>query len=45
MEWRTDHGVIREEILKMGLHDVGMGYPVITMAVMWHFEAAESYFR
>jgi hypothetical protein len=22
-----------------------MGYPVITMAVMWYFEAAESYFQ
>jgi hypothetical protein len=45
MEWQTDHGVIREEILKMGLHDVVMGYPVITMAVMRHFEDAESYFQ
>ena len=34
MEWRTDNGVIWEEILKIGLHDVVMGYPVITMAVM-----------
>ncbi|KAL2839300.1 Alpha/Beta hydrolase protein [Aspergillus pseudodeflectus] len=41
MEWRTEHGVIREEILKTGLHDVVMGYPIITMAVMRHFEAAD----
>lgn len=34
MEWRTENGVIREEILKTGLHDVIMGNPVITMAVM-----------
>ena len=34
MEWRTKKGVIREEILKTGLHDVVMGNPVITMAVM-----------
>lgn len=34
MEWRTKLGVIREEILKTGLHDVIMGNPVITMAVM-----------
>ena len=39
MEWRTDNGVIREEILKTGLHDVIMGYPVITMAVMRSFGA------
>ncbi|KAJ5825330.1 hypothetical protein N7474_002468 [Penicillium riverlandense] len=44
MEWRTDHGVIREEILKTGLHDVIMGYPVITMAVMRSFEAANASF-
>ncbi|KFY92461.1 hypothetical protein V500_04183 [Pseudogymnoascus sp. VKM F-4518 (FW-2643)] len=41
MEWRTDNGVIREEILKTGLHDVIMGYPVITMAVMRSFEAVD----
>lgn len=40
-EWRTKNGVIREEILKTGLHDAIMGYQVITMAVMRHFEAAE----
>ena len=41
MEWRTRNGVIREEILKYGLHDVVMGNPVITMAVMRIFEAAD----
>jgi abhydrolase domain-containing protein 12 len=44
MQWRTEHGVIREEILKTGLHDVVMGYPIITMAVMRAFEAAGSSF-
>ena len=34
VEWRTKGGIIREEILKTGLHDVIMGNPVITMAVM-----------
>lgn len=34
MEVRTDNGIVREEILKNGLHDVIMGNPVITMAVM-----------
>ena len=34
MEWRTKNGVIREEILKYGLHDVMMGYSIITIAVM-----------
>jgi abhydrolase domain-containing protein 12 len=42
MEWRTENGVIREEILETGLHDVIMGYPVITMAVMRSFEAVDS---
>ncbi|CAG8896161.1 unnamed protein product [Penicillium nalgiovense] len=44
IEWKTDNGVIREEILKTGLHDVIMGYPVVTMAVMRFFEAADPSF-
>ncbi|EED11764.1 conserved hypothetical protein [Talaromyces stipitatus ATCC 10500] len=40
MEWRTDNGVIREEILQTGLHDVVMGYLVVTIAVMRLFEVA-----
>jgi abhydrolase domain-containing protein 12 len=44
MEWRTDNGVIREEILKTGLHDVIMGYPVVTMAVMRSFNAVDATF-
>jgi abhydrolase domain-containing protein 12 len=34
VEWKTDHGIIREEILKYGLHDVIMGNPIVTLAVM-----------
>ncbi|KAI4850575.1 alpha/beta-hydrolase [Aureobasidium sp. EXF-8846] len=34
VEWKTDNGIIREEILKYGLHDVIMGNPVVTLAVM-----------
>ncbi|KAI5272055.1 alpha/beta-hydrolase [Aureobasidium subglaciale] len=34
VEWKTEHGVIREEILKYGLHDVIMGNPIVTLAVM-----------
>ena len=45
MEWRTKNGVIREEMLKTGLHDVIMGNPVITMAVMRIFEAADPSFK
>lgn len=44
MEWRTQNGVIREEILKTGLHDAVMGNPVITMAVMRICEAADPSF-
>jgi abhydrolase domain-containing protein 12 len=44
MEWQTEQGVIREEILKTGLHDVIMGYPIITMAVMRIFQAADHSF-
>ncbi|TVY44422.1 Monoacylglycerol lipase ABHD12 [Lachnellula cervina] len=45
MEWRTENGVIREEILKHGLHDVIMGYPIISLAVMRIFTAADPSFR
>lgn len=38
VEWRTAHGVIREEVLKYGLHDVIMGNPIITLAVMRIFD-------
>ena len=45
IEYRTEYGVIREEVLKTGLHDVIMGNPVITIAVMCMFQAAEPSFR
>ena len=45
MEWRTKHGVVREEVLKTGLHDVIMGNPVVTMAVMRTFEAVDPSFK
>lgn len=45
MEWRMENGVIREEILKYGLHDVVMGNPVVTMAAMRIFEAAHPWFK
>ncbi|CAK1360621.1 uncharacterized protein RHO25_003917 [Cercospora beticola] len=38
VEWRTEHGVLREEILKHGLHDVIMGNPIISLAVLRMFE-------
>ncbi|KAK4623563.1 Lysophosphatidylserine lipase ABHD12 [Fulvia fulva] len=38
VEWQTEHGVIREEVLKFGLHDVIMGNPIVTLAVMRMFE-------
>jgi abhydrolase domain-containing protein 12 len=44
MEWQTEYGVIREEVLKTGLHDVIMGNPVITMAVMRSFQAVDPSF-
>ncbi|PYH77388.1 alpha/beta-hydrolase [Aspergillus uvarum CBS 121591] len=37
-EWRSTQGVIREEILKTGLHDVIMGNAVVSMAVMRSLE-------
>ncbi|KAM5475149.1 putative acylglycerol lipase [Microsporum audouinii] len=45
MEWRTENGVIREQILKTGLHDVIMGYPVISVEVMRILTASDPSFR
>ena len=44
MEWVAPNGVIREVILKTGLHDVVMGYPIISMAVTRYFESADPTF-
>jgi abhydrolase domain-containing protein 12 len=38
VEWKTKNGVIREEILKYGLHDVIMGNPIVSLAVMRMFD-------
>ncbi|TVY40631.1 Monoacylglycerol lipase [Lachnellula subtilissima] len=45
VEWRTENGVMREEILKYGLHDVIMSYPVISLAVMRIFTAVDTSFK
>ncbi|KAJ9656386.1 hypothetical protein H2198_004964 [Neophaeococcomyces mojaviensis] len=36
-EWRTDKGIIREEITKYGLHDRIMSYPIVSLAVLRAF--------
>jgi abhydrolase domain-containing protein 12 len=38
-------GAAREEILKYGLHDIVMGNPVVTIAVMRILEAADPSFK
>ena len=42
MEWKTNYGIIREEILKYGLHDVIMGNPIVTLAVMRIFDSRDA---
>ncbi|KAI1399824.1 alpha/beta-hydrolase [Hypoxylon fuscum] len=37
VDWRTAKGVIREEIMKYGLHDRVMSYPVVSLAIMRAF--------
>lgn len=44
-EWSSENGVIREEILKTGLHDVIMGDPVVTLAVMRILTASDPAFK
>ncbi|KAK5687571.1 hypothetical protein LTS10_001710 [Elasticomyces elasticus] len=34
VEWKTSNGIIREEILKHGLHDVIMGNPIVSLAIL-----------
>lgn len=41
VEWKSKHGIIREEILRYGLQDVIMGNPVISVAVMRILESME----
>lgn len=33
----TSHGLVRQDILKYGLHDWIMGYPIVSIAVMRAF--------
>ena len=44
VEWRTENGVIREEILKYGVHDKLMAYPAISSAVLRAFRATDPAF-
>lgn len=41
LEWRSTKGVLREEILKYGLHDKVMSWPVVSLAVLRAFQAAD----
>lgn len=41
IEWRTENGLIREELMKFGLHDVIMGNSIIAVAVMRIFDVSE----
>ena len=45
MEWQTEFGAIRGDILKTGLQDSIMGYSIITKAVMRSCEAADPAFK
>jgi abhydrolase domain-containing protein 12 len=41
MEWRGKGGVVREEIVKHGLHDRIMSYPVVSLAVSRAFHSQD----
>jgi abhydrolase domain-containing protein 12 len=43
VEWKTTNGIIREEILKYGLHDVIMGNPTVSLAVMRMFDVSRDH--
>lgn len=38
VDWRTSKGVIRQEMLKFGVHDVQMTYPVTALAILRTFQ-------
>lgn len=42
VERRADGGVIREEIIKHGRHDVIMSYPIISLAVLRAFQSGST---
>ncbi|KIX92700.1 uncharacterized protein Z520_11552 [Fonsecaea multimorphosa CBS 102226] len=41
VEWRGDAGVVREQIVKHGLHDRIMSYPVVSLAVARAFHSLD----
>lgn len=45
IEWPTEKGLIRQDILKYGVHDKIMAYPVVAMAVLRAFQAADPNFE
>ncbi|KAK8162741.1 Alpha/Beta hydrolase protein [Phyllosticta citrichinensis] len=44
VEWRTDKGLIRQEMLKYGVHDRLMAYPATSLAILRAFQAADPEF-
>ncbi|KAH7361113.1 Alpha/Beta hydrolase protein [Pyrenochaeta sp. MPI-SDFR-AT-0127] len=42
MEWQGKGGIIREQILKHGLHDRIMSYPVVSLAISRAFESQDT---
>ena len=42
MEWKGKGGVVRGEIVKHGLHDRIMSYPVVSLAVSRAFHSQEN---
>jgi len=41
MEWKGRGGVIREQIVKHGLHDRIMSYPIVSLAVARAFHGKD----
>jgi abhydrolase domain-containing protein 12 len=41
MEWEGKSGIIREQIVKHGLHDRIMSYPVVSLAVSRAFHSPD----
>lgn len=45
VEWHTEKGTIRQDMVRYGTHDRIMAYPVVSMAVLRAFQSADPNFQ
>lgn len=45
VDWRTNNGLIKQEMLKFGVHDLQMTFPVTALAVLRTFQSKDLEFE